>query len=251
MPPLSSAWRRAALALLVAAAPAAAQPGMAPAAGATAAPAADTRPHTFRIVNGQVYLDGALVPGAVPPELRLDGYSTPAIEYVGPVSPVIEVDGQMYVYENRRLVPIAESSRAEAVRAGRAAFLMGDLVPEPTPMAEVADDALQLVSEEVYLRDVAERDRALYEQLHRERTMEVEALRLAERYRAAPAVERPARRNELRDLLSRLLTLKQELRRAEVARAQDELNALRATLDEREARHDAIVDARLRELVGE
>ena len=251
MPPLSSAWRAAAVALLLAAGPATAQPGTAPAAGATAAPSADTTPHTFQIVDGEVHLDGVLVPGAVPPEMRLDGYSTPAIEYAGPVSPAIEVDGEAYVFENRRLVPIAESSQAEAVRAGRAAFLMGDLVPEPTPMAEVADDALQLVSEEVYLRDVAEHDRALYEQLHRERTMEVEALRLAERYRASPPPERPARRNELRDLLSRLLTLKQELRRAEVARAQDEIDALRATLDEREARHDAIVDARLRELVGE
>lgn len=258
MPPLSSAWRLAAptfrfaaLAVLVATS-VAAQPGTAPAAAPPAATAeADTRPHTFRIVDGEVYLDGVLVPGAVPPELRLDGYSTPAVEYAGPVAPVIEVDGEAYVFEDDRLVPVAESSRAEAVRAGRAAFLMGDLVPEPPPMAEVADDALQLVSEEVYLRDVAGRDRALYDQLHRERTMEVDALRLAERYRTAPATERPARRNELRDLLSRLLTLKQELRRAEVTRAQEELNALRATLDEREARHDAIVDARLRELVGE
>ncbi len=249
MPPLLSAWRLVALASLLAV-PATAQPATR-AAGAAPAAEADARPHTFQIIDGEVHLDGALVPGAVPPELRLDGFSTPVVPFAEAVAPVIEVDGEMYVFENRRLVPIAESSRAEAVRAGRAAFLMADLVPEPPPMAEVPDDALQLVSEEVYLRSVAERDRALYDRLHRERTMEVEALRLAERYREASPAERPARRNELRDLLSRLLTLKQELRRDEVARAQDELDALRATLDAREARHDAIVDARLHELISE
>lgn len=240
----SPLWRLLVLALAFAGGSALAQQ---PAPAAPAAARADAQPHTFQIVAGEVYHDGVHVPGAVPAHLDLGGYSTPPMEYVGPVVPVIEVDGRAYVYEDRRLVPLAESSRA-----GRSVFMMGDLVPEVDPVTAVPDDALALVSEEVYLRAVAERDRALYEQLHRERTMEVDALRLAERVRATPpGPARTAARADLREMLSQLLALKHTLRREEAARAQQELDAFRAALDDRERRHDAIVDARLRELIGE
>lgn len=200
--------------------------------------------HTFQVVDGQVHLDGILVPGAVPDDLDLAGLSTPPLEYVGPVAPVIEVNGQAYVFEGGRLVLLTESSRA-----GRGVFMMGDLVPEASLAEAVSDDALDLVTEEVYLRDVAGRDRGLYEKLHLERTLEVDALRLAEQVRTAePGAERTRLRSELRNLLSRLLTLKQEVRREEVARAQAELDALKAAIDHRDAQHEQIVDARLREL---
>ena len=212
-----------------------------------AAGAASDDLHTFQIVGGQVHLDGIAVPGAVPSHLDLDGLSTPPLEYVGPVAPVIEVDGRAYVFEGGRLVSLAESSRA-----GRGVFLIGDLVPESEPMADASDDALALVSEEVYMRDVAGRDRGLYESLHLERTLELDAVRLAERIRAAPAgAERTRMRADLRSLLSQLLALKQQLRRREIDRAQHEIDALRSALDRRDAQHEAMVDARLRELCGE
>ena len=215
----------------------------------SAAPAADVADtlHTFQIVNGTVHLDGIAVPDAVPASLDLAGLSTPPLEYVGPVAPVIEVDGRAYVFKGGRLVALAESANAE-----RGVFLMGDLVPEADPMEAVPDDALALVREEVYLRDVAERDRGLYEKLHLERTLELDALRLAEHVRAAPAgPERARLRGELRSLLSQLLALKQQLRRQEIDRTQADLDSLRRALDARDAQHEAVVDARLRELCGE
>jgi hypothetical protein len=42
-----------------------------------------------------------------------------------------------------------------------------------------------------------------------------------------------------------------EVRRQEVARAQAQLDEMRELLDLRDARHEAIVDARLREMIGE
>lgn len=227
----------------------AAQPVPAPrATSARAMESADADdPHTFQIVGGQVHLDGIAVPDAVPEHLDLDGLSTPPLEYVGPVAPVIEVDGHAYVFEGGRLVSLAESSRV-----GRGVFLIGDLVPEAEPMADAPDDALALVSEEVYMRDIAGRDRGLYESLHLERTLELDAMRLAERIRATPAgADHTRMRADLRSLLSQLLALKQQLRRREVDRAQDEIDALRTALDQRDAQHEAMVDARLRDLCGE
>lgn len=225
-------------------------PAPAPPPPPTAVSAEAARPqdlHTFQIVDGRVHLDGIVVPDAVPSHLDLRGLSTPPLEYVGPVAPVVEVDGAAYVFEGGRLVALAESSRADA-----GVFMMGDLVPEGDPMDGMPDDALSLVSDEVYMRDVAGRDRGLYEKLHLERTLELDAVRLAEQVRARPpGAERTRLRADLRALLSRLLALKQELRREEVARAQAELDALRTALDGREARHEAIVDARLRELCDE
>lgn len=221
---------------------------------AAASPAQETAPaagevlHRFQIVDGAVHLDGIEVPGAVPASLDLRGLSTPPMEFVGPVSPVVEVDGQAFVFEGGRLVPFADSPRADQ----RGVFLMADLVPEPEPVAEATDDALALVSEEMYMRDVAGRDRGLYEKLHLERTLELDATRLADQVRSSPpGAGRDRLRSDLRDLLSRLLTLKQQIRRQEVARAQAELDSLRAAIDHRDAHHEAMVDARLRELCGE
>lgn len=210
-----------------------------------AAEAAST--HTFQIVDGAVHLDGLVVPDAVPAGLDLTGLSTPPLDYAGPIAPVIEVDGRAYVFEGGRLVPIAESARA-----ANGVYMMGDLVPEPRAMDDVPDNQLALVSQEVYMRDVAVQDRGLWEKLHLERVLETQALQLSEQVRGTPpGPERTQRRSELRDLLSRLFTLKQDIRREEVARAQAELDALRVQLDDRARRHDTIVDGRLRELVDQ
>lgn len=208
---------------------------------------ADESAHTFQIVDGEVHLDGIVVPGAVPAGLDLTGLSTPPLDYAGPIAPVIEVNGRAFVFEGGRLVPIAESARA-----ANGVYMMGDLVPDPPEMDDVPDAQLALVSQEVYMRDVAVQDRGLWEKLHLERVLETQALQLADRVRGTPpGAERTRLRGDLRDLLSRLFALKQDIRREEVARAQDELDALRVQLDDRARRHDAIVDGRLRDLVDE
>lgn len=217
------------------------------AASRSAAAAEETSTHTFQIVDGAVHLDGLVVPDAVPAGLDLTGLSTPPLDYAGPIAPVIEVDGRAFVFEGGRLVPIAESARA-----ANGVYMLGDLVPEPPAMGDVPDSQLALVSQEVYMRDVAVQDRGLWEKLHLERVLETQAFQLAEQVRGTPpGPERTQRRRELRDLISRLFTLKQDIRREEVVRAQSELDALRVQLDDRARRHDTIVEGRLRELVDQ
>lgn len=212
-----------------------------------AAPAwAQTAPaHTFQIRNGEVYVDGQMVPDAIPAHLNLEGVGTNMIEIVGDVVPVLEVDGAPYVFENRKLVPLAESSRAT----------QGNLYVMPEIRFDVSIsqvDRMTPVVEGTYLRDVAARDQALYTRMQREQRMEIEAFSLADQIRTtAEGARRDSLTGELRGLLSELLSLKQEILHEEIQFVAARLDALRARLEEREDRHDEIVDHRLRQLVGE
>ena len=231
------------------AAPLAAQPAtpLTPAAQRTSADG-----HLLEIRDGAVHLDGVALPDAVPAGLDLSGM-TLALDYSGPITPVVEVDGQAYVLERRRLVRFEESARA-----GERVYVLGEARSETAADAAAMDasamddDQLAQMSEEVYMRELAERDRALYARMQHESELEASVESLATRVRRTDAgPERVRLRGELRTRLSELFTLKQQIRREEVVRAQAELGAMQALLDVRDAQHEAIVDGRLRGLVGE
>lgn len=208
---------------------------------------AQTEPdHTFQIRNGEVYFDGQLVPDAVPDHLDLAGLGTGMLEMVGDVVPALEVDGVWYVFENGQLVQFKDSSRAGSM----------SLYALPEIDASVAAippaDRMTPVVEGAYLREVAERNQALYDRMQREHQMEVEAYGLAEQIRALPdGPEKQRLSEELRGRLSDLLTLKQEVLNEEILFVQARLDVLRSRLEERDARHGEIVDLRLRQLIGE
>jgi hypothetical protein len=234
--------RRSGLALVCALAPFAAGAQSVPVS--SGAPAADG--HLLEIRDGAVHLDGSLLRGAVPDGLDLSGM-TLALDYSGPVTPVVEVDGQAWVLEGGRLLRFEESTRA-----GERVYILGEARPDPASVGEMADDRVALVSQEAYLREVASRDQALYEKMQHEHVLEGDVHGLAERVRAmAPGPERVRLRGDLRARLSELFALKQQIRREEVDRAQAELDAVRTLLDARDAQHDAIVDGRLRRLCGD
>ena len=234
------------LALVLAAAPlaAAAQPTT---PFAPAAQRADAAGHLLEIRDGAVHLDGVALPDAVPAGLDLSGM-TLALDYSGPITPVVEVDGQAYVLERRRLVRFEESSRA-----GERVYVLGEARDESAmDAAAMDDDGLARMSQEVYMRELAERDRALYARMQHESHLEARVEELATRVRQTDAgPERVRLRGELRTRLSELFTLKQQIRREEVERAQAELDSVRALLDVRDAQHNAIVDGRLSGLAGE
>jgi hypothetical protein len=228
------------LALLCAVAPLGASAQPAPAAAG--APAG----HLLEIRDGAVHLDGSVLPDAVPDGLDLAGM-TLELDYSGPITPVVEVDGQAYVLEGGRLVRFEESSRAD-----ERIYVLGEARPDAAAVGAMDDDRLALVSQEAYLREVAARDQALYEKMQHEQVLEGAVDDLAVRVRGtAHGPERTRLRGELRGRLSELFTLKQQIRREEVDRAQAELDAVRALLDGRDAQQDAIVDGRLRRLCGE
>lgn len=234
------------LALLLGAAPVAAVAQTTPVSAVESVP----QGHVLEIRDGHVLLDSVVLADAAPDGLDLTGL-TVALEYSGPITPIVEVDGQAYVLEGRRLVRFEDSTRAgERVYVLRAAQPDGML--DGMPVGAMDDDRLALVSEEAYLRELAERDRALYERMQNERALERHVDDLAQRVRRAPVgPERAQLRETLRGRLSDLFGLKQQIRREEVSRAQAELDTVRGLLDERDAQHHAIVDERLRGLCGD
>lgn len=209
------------------------------------APSAQTEPvHTFQVRDGQIYLDGEWLPDAIPEGLDLEGQTSRVMEFSGPITPVLQVDGLAYVLEDGRLVLLSESSRAG----------QGYILSEPVADAveQMPEERVMPIVEEAYMRDVAERDRGLFDRMQRERRMEADVETLAARVRAQPAgAPRAQLRRQLRGLLSDLLALKHEIRAQEIAVAEQRLDAARQSLADREDHHDEMVDMRLRELVGE
>lgn len=194
--------------------------------------------HTFQIRNGAVYLDGRHLRDAVPERLDLTGMETGLLEYSGPVAPVVRVDGRAFVLEDERLVPLDSTDRN--------VFILGQ---GTGGLADGLENQLTSVVETEYLREVASRNRALFEKMQHVRRMEYAALQLAARVRPLPGGDERSRLvEELRGRLSDVLALKHEIQAEEIALAQEQLDLLRSRLDEREGQHDRIVETRLREL---
>ena len=224
-------------------------PAVAAAQPVPAAPAASQMAHEghlLEIRDGQVHLDGMLLADAAPPGLDLTGLRF-SVDYSGPLTPVVEIDGQAYVLERGRLVRFQESTRA-----GEQVYIMGEAQPAPMDVSAMDDAHVALVSQEAYRRELAERDRELYARMQEEHALEsrVEALAGQVR-RTPPGAERTRLRDDLRTRLTELFRLKQSNRREEVGRAQAELDSLRAQLDARDAEHEAIIESRLRGICGE
>lgn len=199
--------------------------------------------HVLAIRDGAVLLDGRVLPQAAPSSLDLLGLEV-EIEYSGPVTPVISIDGQPYVFEGERLVPFEESSRV-----GERIYGLGEPVVDPSSMTEAR---LVKMGEAAYLQRVAEQDQALHSQIEREQALEADAFQRAGQIRRmAPGPARDAAREALRALLSDLLQLKDSNRREELARARERIRAIESQLDERASMHDEIVDARLQALCGD
>jgi hypothetical protein len=250
------------LAIVLAAAPPAA-------AQAPEGSAADATPHLLEIRDGAIWLDGRQLPdSAVPEDLDLAGLSM-SVEYSGPVTPVVEVDGVAYVLQDERLIRFDESARA-----GSQVYFLGEAAPAepaapPPPAAtlvregaerEAAADAagrdrddrrLRRAGEEAYMQELSATDRALYNQIRREAELDAEAGRLAGEIRGMPAGnEREAGVERLRSVLAEAFDLKQQIREAEIQRAEQQVEDLRSMLRARNARKTMIVEHRLRELLG-
>ncbi|MEM1042153.1 MAG: hypothetical protein AAGI91_05935 [Bacteroidota bacterium] len=191
--------------------------------------------HRLDIRDGRVYHDGTLLPeDAVPEYLDIEGMSM-SFEYSGPVAPAIGLDGQLYTLEDNRLV------RLDQADMGQQAFGLA----QPETLGQSAAEQ----AERAYLRELSERDGALYERLVREREMEGEALRLARQLRQNPA-NAAALRAQLREKLDAMFELKQENRREEIRQVEDVLEALRQQLRKREAMRDQVIQHRMGELTG-
>lgn len=192
--------------------------------------------HRLDIRDGTVYHDGTPLPdGALPADLDIDGLSM-SFEYSGPVAPAIGLNGRLYTLEGERLVLLDEADMDQQ------AFGLA----KPEALGQSAAEQ----AEQAYLQELSERDRALYERLIREREMEGEALRLAQRLRQTPA-DAASLRAQLYEKLNAMFELKQENRREEIRQVEDVLDALRQQLRKREAMREQVIQHRMGELTGQ
>jgi hypothetical protein len=223
--------------LLVSALPAAAQSPAgfsAPSSGA----------HRLVIGGGVAQLDGRPLE-SIPQGLDLRGIELD-FQYEGPVAPVIEIDGEAFVVEGRRMVRFED---AEAVRRARARQAGGEEAREARAYGRIASVPAP-ATEEAYLASLSESDRALYEGLEAEHQMEAEAERLAVRARQATGGARTVAEEALRRHLVRMFDHKQEMRRMELSRMEEDLTALKQRLQKRDRMRDAVVQKRMEQLLG-
>ncbi|MEL6705584.1 MAG: hypothetical protein AAF089_08150 [Bacteroidota bacterium] len=206
--------------------------------------------HTLEIRDGHLHLDGEQLPeNAVPAGLDLDGLAF-VMQYSGSVAPVLTLRGVAYVLDGARLIRFDEIEQA-----GDAAQVYGLGQPadaRAVPLRSQAAPQPVVTSEQAYLMRLSEHDRRLYDLLQQERAMEAEAQALAVRVRrTADPTRRDSLVSDLRARIDAIFALKQEVRRAEIEQASAQLDAVRARLDERATRRDAIVQERLRSLLGD
>lgn len=212
---------------------------------------------TLTIRDGTVYVDGRqLAANQVPDDLDLEGI-TAQYRFVGIQRPVIELGGRLYAVDDG-LTQVTE----EEVNAEKSSVILQDIEARPAARKQegkgpaVSTSARSTreaqAAQQQYLSEVQRANRALYERLVRERTMENQAQDLARVIRMLPEAsdERRAKEDSLRALLNDIFELKQENRRREIERLQREIQQLQRSLQKRKRMRDAMIDHRLDQLVG-
>ena len=146
-----------------------------------------------------------------------------------------------------------EAIRGQIVEQNReqAAMLAERLKAEAENAARIAK-AFPRVEFESYLEDVQRVDASLYRQLLQESSIETETHRLAMEARAENDAERRADIvEELRSKLAEAFELKQQNREQEIEQIAEKLADLRQRIRQRSEARDRIIDARMKELLGE
>ncbi len=227
--------------------------------GASSDAAADARVRILEIQDGDVKLDGRVLPmGNLPDGLRLDGIDM-TYHFSGPVTPVLEIDGEVYVLDGEQLIRMDEAgpNRANVYFLGQPEMTAQNApVTRPRPEGqafggEMPADDLERAGEEAYLQQLSSRDRTLYDQIQQEQSLELETYSLAGEFRRTRNRDEQADiADELRDKLEESFDLKQQIRADEIAQAESQISELRRLLNERSARKEQIIERRLRELIG-
>lgn len=151
--------------------------------------------------------------------------------------------------------------RERAEEFNKLTFELKEVVPESNELARQmvveAENAARIASilprveYEAYLGSMQSQNRQLYEELQRERTMEMRTHELARAARAANTTqEREKHMKELRGVLTEIFELKQANRRKEIEQLERQLNELQSRLTDRESLKKDIIDSRLADLLN-
>lgn len=81
--------------------------------------------------------------------------------------------------------------------------------------------------------------------------LERQAQEAAHQYRRASSAEREEIRKQLGELVNKHFELRQKLRTKELERIQERIEKLRTSIEERNENREAVIERRLKELLGE
>ena len=151
--------------------------------------------------------------------------------------------------------------RERAEEFNKLTFELKEVVPEGNELARQmvveAENAARIanilphVEYESYLGSLQAENKVLYEELQRERQMEMRTHQLAMAARnAATSQEREKHITELRSVLTEIFELKQDNRQQEIEQLEQQLNELQERLAERESLKKDIIESRLADLLN-
>lgn len=237
---------------------------------------AQTQTRTLTIHDNTVYVDGNPVKAdQLPPSLDISGIEA-QYRFLGIQKPVVEINGTLYALTDTSIEPVSEDevrrqSNASVIlqrpqmqsRSGlaTASSASRDAGPATTSGNSNASSAnaeanaeakAMATAREEYLQEMRRRSQELYENLMRERRMELESREIARTIRLLPdGPERSAQIDTLRATLNRIFDLKQDNRRREIEQLQRKIDELQRRLEQREDMRDEMIERRLADLIGE
>jgi len=150
--------------------------------------------------------------------------------------------------------------RERAEEFNKLTFELKEVAPESSALARQmvveAENTARLASAfprveyEAYLGSMQNQNRRLYEELVRERDMEMRTHQLAQAIQAAETDDaRRAHEKELRSVLTEIFELKQANRRKEIQQLENQLEELQSRLEQRESLKEDIIESRLNDLL--
>ncbi len=171
-----------------------------------------------------------------------------------------------YMVESRAVNPEAMQQyvaqlREQANQFNKLTFELKEVAPETNELARrmvvEAENTARLASifprveYEAYLGSLQSENRRLYEELMRERDMEMRTHRLAQAIQQSNSEqERAKHEQELRSILTEIFELKQANRRQEISQLETQLKELQGRLEERQSLKDDIIESRLNDLLN-
>ena len=239
--------------------------------GPTISYAQEEKAQTVRslvIKDNQVMIDGNVVDrGDIPGAIELDSVSV-SYSFIGIDDPVVNLNNHFFAVRSNRLELIpaefrtGEYGQADNYPKGdRTTTAEGFIVDSKNneyysfqgERLKVKDAVPRLLNEanNLYLDGLQQMNQSLFSRLAKERVLELEAARLAERARHAADKNQQALDAEaLRAKLAEIFELKQSNRRAEIAQFERQLDALRDRVERREALKAQLIKQRLDLLIG-
>ncbi len=231
--------------------------------------------YRIELRDGRIWLNGRLIsPQELPPGFTVNPHLQARLVVEGEEEPIIDLAGYRFRIRDHRLELLPKETIW--LSPGLMALLQqsGEQLRRLEKQLRRVQDRPEMREMEQYMRELERQLSQIQEQFARsaeevmdkagvwgarlygerlaEQHLEIKSRQLAARIRKVQdEAERVRLRRKLRNLLEDLFELKQENRRREIRLVRDRLRELEEQLQAREKHRKAIIEQRMRELLGE